>query len=76
MNNILAAYAMDFVAFVTQNTDKKDMSCIRKVVLFGSVARGDTRPKSDVDIFFDVTKNSIETKIIELRERFYDSEYY
>jgi len=46
----LTAYALDFASFLL---DSKIGSKIDKILLFGSVARGDFRSDSDIDLFVD-----------------------
>lgn len=72
MNYRLIAYAQDFVSFLLEKL-KKDANKITKIILFGSVSRGDANEKSDIDLFFDVTDEKIEESIIEIKEEFYDS---
>lgn len=48
----LMAYAMDFSSFLVQNLGTEK---IRKIVLFGSVARNEADEESDIDIFIDVS---------------------
>lgn len=49
----LIAYAMDFCSFLLRSEIGKD---IDKIILFGSVARGDFDTESDIDIFIDTDK--------------------
>ncbi len=49
----LIAYALDFTSFLLEKLGKESEK-ISKVVLFGSVARGEASEKSDVDIFVDL----------------------
>ncbi len=53
----LIAYAMDFCSFLLKSETGKD---INKIILFGSVARGDFDSESDIDIFIDTEKGEIE----------------
>lgn len=48
----LFSYAYDFVSQIVDN--KKIFTSLRRIILFGSVARGDFRENSDVDLFFEV----------------------
>ena len=58
--NEILSYTYDFVHFLTDN-----LKCeIKEIILFGSVARGDFRKNSDVDLFINI-KNKRDTKKIE-----------
>ncbi|MEK6927424.1 MAG: nucleotidyltransferase domain-containing protein [Nanoarchaeota archaeon] len=48
----LIAYAMSFVSYLF---DKELSKKINKVILFGSIARGDFDNNSDIDLFIDVS---------------------
>lgn len=50
----LIAYASSFVSFLLDRELAKD---IEKIVLFGSVARGDFDSESDIDLFIDTKKD-------------------
>ncbi len=71
----LKSYAYDFVSFLMQNS--KSVENIRKIILFGSVAREEATKKSDVDIFIDVFVESeikkIEAEAQKIVDRFYSS---
>lgn len=49
--NELLSYALSFVAFLAR--DKSIQDNISKIILFGSVARGDFDSESDIDIFVE-----------------------
>lgn len=53
MNPEWTAYALDFVSFLIHKLDAKDRNVLRRVVLFGSTARGETDAQSDLDLFID-----------------------
>ncbi len=53
MKNSLVAYALDFASFFIQKVSLEE---IKNIILFGSVARGEERRESDVDIFIDLNK--------------------
>lgn len=53
MSSELVPYALDFVSFLTQMLSREERRLIRRVVLFGSAARGDTHSESDIDLFVD-----------------------
>lgn len=50
----LIAYALNFASFLL---DSKISTDINRIILFGSVARGDFNKESDIDIFIDTEKN-------------------
>ena len=62
--NELFSYAYDFVSQMLEN--KEIFDTIRKIILFGSVARGDFTKNSDVDIFIDVNSSSNPKRINDL----------
>ncbi|MBS3080276.1 nucleotidyltransferase domain-containing protein [Candidatus Pacearchaeota archaeon] len=51
-NNELISYAMDFVSYLLSKVNG-----INRIILHGSVARGDYVEDSDVDLFVDAKKN-------------------
>lgn len=68
MNYNLIAYAQDFSSFLLQNSKKAEK--IEKIILFGSVVRGEAEKTSDIDIFIE-TKEDLE--IEKIIKKFYDS---
>lgn len=62
--NELFSYAYDFVSQMLEN--KEIFDTIRKIILFGSVVRGDFTKNSDVDIFVDVNSSANPKKINDL----------
>lgn len=58
--NELVSYALTFAAFLLR--DKSISESISKIILFGSVARGDFDKESDVDIFVET---NLKDKIIQ-----------
>ncbi|MBD3252483.1 hypothetical protein GF386_02015 [Candidatus Pacearchaeota archaeon] len=62
--NELFSYAYDFVSQLVEN--KPILDSIRRIILFGSVARGDFSQKSDVDLFIDLKDSGEEEKIKEI----------
>lgn len=55
----LIGYAISFTSFLL---DSKVGKKIKKIILFGSVARGDFTEESDIDLFID-TKSNIENEV-------------
>lgn len=72
----LISYALDFSSFLIQNI--KNLEGINSIILFGSVARGEAKKESDVDIFIDLLKfdKKIEKEIQDIKEKFFDSVKY
>jgi len=69
MKSNLIPFAMDFTSFLLQKIKVKED--ISNVILFGSVAREEADANSDVDIFVDVSKESIKTET-EIKKRLDD----
>ena len=67
--NELIGYALDYVSYLISQLEE-----IGRVILFGSVARGDFDEKSDIDIFIDTKNKKLESKILRLTENFYKTE--
>jgi len=71
--NLLVAYAADFVSFFIARP-KGAYKDVRKIVLFGSVARGEAGEKSDVDIFVDAeNEKAVEREVQNAKKEFYES---
>jgi predicted nucleotidyltransferase len=66
----LTAYAMDFCSFLLRSEIGED---IDKIILFGSVARGEFDGESDIDIFID-TEKDIENAAEKILKSFEKSE--
>jgi predicted nucleotidyltransferase len=66
----LISYAMSFASFLLDERIGKN---IDRIVLFGSVARGDFDMESDIDLFVE-TKGNIEGKVSETLSLFRHSE--
>jgi predicted nucleotidyltransferase len=66
----LVAYAMDFCSFLMKSRIAKK---INRIILFGSVARGDFDRESDVDLFIDC-RERIEKEVKKVLKRFELSE--
>ncbi len=60
----LVSYAMSFASFLL---DSKTGDKINKIILFGSVARGDFSKESDIDIFIDTEEDMEEVEEESLR---------
>jgi predicted nucleotidyltransferase len=70
--NELVAYAMDFSSFLLKSEIGAD---INKIILFGSVARGDFDTESDIDVFIDTEKEkTVENAIKKQMKAFEKSE--
>lgn len=70
---MLKAYASYFVAYLLDNM--KYLEEIERIVLFGSVARGDSTKESDIDLFIEVKKKTkkLESEIKDIESNFYQS---
>ncbi len=71
-SNKLIAFAEDCVSFLIE---RADLTKIKNIILFGSVARKEASKDSDIDIFID-TVFDIKKDILKLRDDFYDSAKY
>ena len=60
-NNELLSYVFDFISQISDN--KEIISTIRKIILFGSLARGDMHENSDIDLFIDTTNQELNNLI-------------
>ncbi len=70
----LIAYAMDFCSFLLRSDIGKN---IDKIILFGSVARGDFDSESDIDIFIDTEKaKETEASVKKIQKAFEISDVY
>ena len=74
--DMLLPYAMEFASFLMQNIS--DKANIRKIILYGSVARGDAGKDSDIDLFIDLFKASkqFERSIANVIKRFHESQHF
>lgn len=74
INYSLFAYAMDFASFLLWKLGD-DAGKIKGIILFGSVARGESKKESDVDIFVDLFRDEKKTAdyIKRLADDFRDS---
>jgi len=69
----LLAYAVDFASFLLERIN---VDYIRRIILFGSVARREDSLKSDVDLFIDLIKKIPEKEIKKIKEEFMKSKRY
>ena len=65
--NEVYAYIYDFISQLMENQDL--FSIIKKIVLFGSIARGDFNKQSDVDLFIDIKDMSKEKLTYKLTQK-------
>ena len=65
----LHSYALDFASYLLSNTGG-----IQRIILFGSVARGDFDKESDIDLFIDTNDKKLEKIIPKLTDSFYSTE--
>ncbi len=70
---MIQGYASYFSAFLIQNTKNREQ--IQRIILYGSVAKGEETRESDVDIFIELKRknNMVEKEIREVEKKFYDS---
>lgn len=69
--NELVAYAMDFASYLISRTED-----INRIILHGSIARGDFDEKSDVDLFIDTRARNAERHIQKIADDYYKTERY
>ncbi len=71
---MLTSYASYFVSFFLSNA-RKSVESIERIILYGSVARGEETKESDIDLFIEVKKKTIalEKEIHQLELEFYNS---
>ena len=69
--NELISYAMDFCSYLIRNVEGID-----KIILHGSVSRGDFDNKSDIDLFIDTSNKKLEKDVARLKENFFKTEIY
>ena len=70
---MLKSYASYFVSYLLTNI--KEKSRIKRIILFGSVAKDEAEKNSDVDIFIELNNKNkkIEKEINKILENFYKS---
>ncbi len=67
----IKAYASYFASYLLNSLSEP--SDINQIILFGSVAREEATKESDIDIFIEVKKKSLEKEIRRIIEDFYKS---
>ena len=67
-----------FLYFLLKKLSADELAYISSIHLFGSVARGDMRPETDIDIFINCNDNTefLRKRIDEIRENFYESKIF
>src|SRR3989338_1449571 len=65
------AYAMDFVSYIVSKIAKID-----RIILHGSIARGDFDDKSDVDLFIDTREKNTENQIKKTEDDYLKTDTY
>ena len=70
--NKLTAYAYDLISYMMLQREFIKIN-VNKIILFGSVARGDYTKKSDIDLFFHSNKKNKEI-IYKISQNFVNSE--
>ncbi|MEK6857892.1 MAG: nucleotidyltransferase domain-containing protein [Nanoarchaeota archaeon] len=60
----ILAYTYDFISMLLEQKNIKES--LNKIILFGSIARGDFDEESDVDLFFEIKKESNEKETEQL----------
>jgi len=75
--NDLMSYTYDFVSYLMLQPPIKKYP-ITKIILFGSVARGDYTKRSDIDLFIDIANlnkiSSLSNEIEKIKTNFFESE--
>jgi len=71
--NLLRALAYSFISYMIE---KIELENIDRIILFGSVARGDASQDSDIDIFIDTKNKGLKKEIDEILANFYKSFIY
>jgi len=76
MQSRLISFALDFSSYLLQKV--KSPESVTHILLFGSIARGDAKEESDIDLFIDVVegKKNWEKEIEAIQESFYQSVKY
>lgn len=63
--NEMISYALDFVSYLIGR-----LASIDRIILFGSVARGDFNRESDIDLFIDTKDKKIEKDVKKLADAY------
>jgi len=73
----LISYSMSFISYLTKALGS-DVKKIKGIYLFGSVARGDFRKDSDIDIFIETAKTNhpISKQINKIKESYFKTIWY
>lgn len=70
-NREFIVYAMDFASYLISK-----VAGIDRIILHGSIARGDFDDKSDVDLFIDTREKKIEKQIKKTEENYLKTDTY
>jgi len=70
---LFKSFAFSFASFLIE---KIDLDEINKIILFGSVARGEATKESDIDIFIDTKNIKIKNNLPKIINSFYESFMY
>ncbi len=69
--NKLISYAMDSASYIISKAED-----INRIILHGSITRGDFDEESDVDLFIDAKNKKLEKTISSILENYYKTEIY
>ncbi|MBN2422142.1 nucleotidyltransferase domain-containing protein [Candidatus Woesearchaeota archaeon] len=67
--NKYISYAYDFISYLGLQNEFNELG-IKKIILFGSGARGEADEKSDIDLFVDTTQNTAKKFLLRTLEKF------
>ena len=68
----LKSYTSTFVSYLIRKLNHKTNE-INRIILYGSVAKGEANKKSDVDLFIDTQNQALEKKIKKVVSDFYNT---
>src|SRR3989338_1001180 len=71
--NEIIAYALDFASYLLSKLENGE---INRIILHGSVARGDFDEESDIDLFIDINDIKFEKRIAKILENYYKTNSY